>query len=467
MRRPGPPGAPWVHAAKVASAATAIVAGVALLAAVLINAAIVHRLVADVDGRLSERLTFVTHAPEVLDPPAAGIHLPRASEGDVDDAPTFIWQVSPSGAVTPLSAAAPTLPAHAWQAGPATLTVAGSDFRLAATRVRGSWVVAGESIARIGQARDDLILVELVLGALLIVVTFTGSFLVGLRASAPIEQIRRRQAEFTADASHELRTPLSVIEAEVDLALTRPRPEGEYRATLRRISSESGRLRSIVEDLLWLAREDGRPPDTERPGTVDLDEVAEACTSRFVAVADTAGVTLTTQLSPTDTAWVRGDAEGMDRLLGVLVDNACRHAGRGGSVGVQVAVTGGRVVLTVDDSGPGIPEDHRDLVFDRFHRADDSPGGSGLGLAIADAVVRASSGTWAVGRSPQGGARFSVAWRQAGAPGPPPRPEGGTRTSDREPDREADREADWEPRGRPTDAASPTNGSPAHHDSPL
>jgi len=74
------------------------------------------------------------------------------------------------------------------------------------------------------------------------------------------------------------------------------------------------------------------------------------------------------------------------------------------------------VVLTVDDSGPGIPEDHRDLVFDRFHRADDTPGGTGLGLAIADVVVRNSGGTWSVGTAPAGGARMEVSWRQAPLP---------------------------------------------------
>ncbi len=87
---------------------------------------------------------------------------------------------------------------------------------------------------------------------------------------------------------------------------------------------------------------------------------------------------------------------------------------------MDVAVTrsGGRVVLTVDDSGPGIPEDQRELVFDRFHRVDPTPGGTGLGLAIADAVVRASSGRWSLGSSPLGGARFEVSWRHAAAPAP-------------------------------------------------
>jgi signal transduction histidine kinase len=77
---------------------------------------------------------------------------------------------------------------------------------------------------------------------------------------------------------------------------------------------------------------------------------------------------------------------------------------------VGVTAEGTRVRLTVDDSGPGIPEAERGRIFDRFHRATDQPGGSGLGLAIADAIVRATGGRWHIGTSPSGGASISVSW---------------------------------------------------------
>ena len=76
---------------------------------------------------------------------------------------------------------------------------------------------------------------------------------------------------------------------------------------------------------------------------------------------------------------------------------------------------GTRVDLRVDDSGPGIPEDQRDAVFDRFHRATDKVAGTGLGLAIADSVVRSTQGQWAIGVAELGGARLEVSWRRVPA----------------------------------------------------
>jgi signal transduction histidine kinase len=293
------------------------------------------------------------------------------------------------------------------------LTTGGSTFRFTSIRSEDGWLVAGESIVRIGQIRGDLIVVELALGALLLAVTFAGSFIVGLRASAPIEQIRRRQAEFTADASHELRTPLSVIQAEVDLALSRDRDTASYRTTLEHIASESWRLRSIVNDLLWLARYDAETPAAATDTVTDVGAVAQQCATRFESIAVAGSIELVQPTDPVPMAPVTADPEAIDRLVSVLLDNACRYAGAGGRVELRIACSGGQVTLSVDDSGPGIPAGQKELILDRFHRADDRPGGTGLGLAIADAVVRSSDGTWSIGRSRLGGAHMAVSWRVA------------------------------------------------------
>jgi len=407
MRRPD---ARWIHAARVALSATVVVTLVAATLTIGVNVLIVRNLTRGIDGRLDATLAATAARPENAEVPT--------SVGRDDypyDVPDFVWHVDVGGQVAALSPDSPTLPDHTWQSGAVTLDAGGTSFRFAAQPSAGGWLIAGESMVRAHDVRNQLLAVELALGALLVLVTFTGSFIVGLRASAPIEQIRRRQAEFTADASHELRTPLSVIQAEVDLSLSRDRAPVEYRAALQRIDSESHRLRAIVDDLLWLARADGRTPDTDRVATIDLSSTVTTAAVRFQAVADAGAIALSTRTAPDGAARVRGDEEGVERLVTVLVDNACKYAGPGGTVEVAVTASGGRVTLTVDDSGPGIPLQAREQIFDRFHREDQAPGGTGIGLAIADAVVRATSGTWTVAESPLGGAHFEVTWRQAPA----------------------------------------------------
>jgi signal transduction histidine kinase len=139
---------------------------------------------------------------------------------------------------------------------------------------------------------------------------------------------------------------------------------------------------------------------------LDLSTLAQACANRFRSV----GATITAD-TPGSPVLISAPPEWIDRLAGVLVDNACRYAGNGGQVRIQVRAHGSRVSLAVEDNGPGIPEEERSLLFDRFHRATDDGSGTGLGLAIADSIVRLTGGRWQVGRSDLGGALMSVSWR--------------------------------------------------------
>ena len=399
------------HATRVAAIATLLVMACYVIGVLVLNFVVVHRLTTEVDARLAERLAGANR----LFLPSQGAKSSPAAVGgpDLDDAPAFVWRVTGSGTVTALSAGAPALPRRSWSTAPITMAVGPTEFRLRAARVGPDWLVAGQSVAEIQHVRSVLWVPELVFGIALLVAVFGGALAIGLRASAPLELVRRRQAAFTADASHELRTPLSVIEAEVDLALSRPRDRETYRTVLLRVAGEGRRLRRIVDDLLWLARADSELAETGTDEASDVAAVASACTERFQAVAETRDVELGFAEEGEGPPTVTAPADWLDRLTGVLVDNACKYAGPGGRVAVRVRAVGNRVGLQVDDSGPGIPVDQRPFIFDRFHRATDSPEGTGLGLAIADSVVRATQGTWSVGRSPLGGARMEVWWRRA------------------------------------------------------
>ncbi len=395
------------HPIRVALAATLLIAVVYAGSAAILDKVVTDRMAGEVDARLVERLADFTGSS-----PAA---LSREDDDDVDvdGAPVFLWLVGPGGAALRLSVDGPGLPAAAAPASGQRrqARLGSSAFMLRAARSGDSRLVAGESLAEekhvLAVLRDG----ELLGAPILLLAMFAGSLIIGLRAMAPVEQSRRRQLEFTADASHELRTPLSVISAETSIALSAPRNAADYRSALVRVDGESQRLRRIVEDMLWLARFDSNPPPpTDEP--LDLTTIAQECADRFAAVARSQSFDICVLPADPEAAWISAPPEWIDRLAGVLVDNACRYAGPGGTVRISVVPRGNRVSLVVEDSGPGVPEADRLLLFDRFHRSTEQGGGAGLGLAIADSIASSTGGHWRIGDSPLGGALFEVSWRR-------------------------------------------------------
>jgi len=381
----------------------------------VLNLVLARHMTDQNDSRLAGRLTAAQHDPAAVSQRVPGDGASQRTDiGDIDadTAPVFLWSADAQARVTGHTPEAPALASALLAAQPprdglaftASLPSVG-PFRLKMARDRGGWLIAGQSLAADAHAQRLLLYGEILAGPFLLLAMFFGLLVVGLRALAPVEQSRRRQLEFTADASHELRTPLSVIRAETDVALSAPREAAEYRDALRRIQGESKRLRQLVDDMLWLARFDSRPPP---PGDepVDLATLAQACADRFRAVGPAVSAE-----TPDGAVLISAPPEWIDRLAGVLVDNACRHAGPDGQVRIQVRAQGSRVSLTVEDSGPGIDEAERPHLFDRFHRANEHGSGAGLGLAIGDSIVRSTGGRWHVGDSPLGGALMSVSWR--------------------------------------------------------
>jgi signal transduction histidine kinase len=412
-------------AARVAAGATAVIAVVYIIGVIVLNVLVSNHLTEQNDDHLASRLTAAQHDPDAFDQsvvPDGSASALDNDDVDADAAPVFLWLVTTAGAVTAHTPGAPALPAGLLAAHPPhdrlAFTVGlGSTgaFRLKLARDGSNWLIAGQS--RAGDAHTERLLLygEVIAGPFLLLAMFFGSLVVGLRALAPVEQSRRRQLEFTADASHELRTPLSVIRAEADVALSSPRKAAEYRDALTRIQGESRRVRQLVDDMLWLARFDSRPPPpSDEP--VDLVTLAQASADRFRAV----GPAVTADVGP-EPALISAPPEWIDRLAGVLMDNACRYAGPGGQVRIGVRAQGNRVSLTVEDSGPGIPESERPRLFDRFHRVTEHGPGAGLGLAIGDSIVRSTGGRWQVGVSPLGGALMTVSWKHT-QPHRPPAP---------------------------------------------
>ncbi len=199
-----------------------------------------------------------------------------------------------------------------------------------------------------------------------------------------------RERAFLAEAAHELRTPLTAIDLQAQVALEAgPERRGAALADLRAGVARASRL---VEQLLAIAREQhGAAP---APVKLELDELVRRTVAEFVPLAEAAGLDL--GIDAADPARVSGDADALGRLLRNLLDNALRYTPAGGRIDVAVRLETGaapQAVVTVTDTGPGIPVAERERVFDRFHRV---PGtgvaGSGLGLALARSIARRHRG---------------------------------------------------------------------------
>jgi signal transduction histidine kinase len=411
---------------RVAMAASAIVGVAFCVIAVAVAIVVSGNLTADVDRHLTQALDAVSSAGTPGGQPGGQ---PDAGPGfdpgrqDPRGLPVLLWQVSADGTATGQGSPVLALPAADRSVtSPTTVSIDGVSYRVAGRAVGSQRYVVAQAMDSVSNTVSTLIVAEVGIGCALLIVVFLGAVAIGRRVALPIERARRRQLEFTADASHELRTPLSVIEAQTSLALARGRESKWDANAFGRIDSELKRTHHLVDDLLWLARFDstGRQPDAE---PVDVGVLAEQTADRFWAVAEARHQKLIVNPPEgADGAIITAPPEWLDRLLGVLLDNACKYSPEGGSISVSVAGEGRRVRLTVEDSGPGIPIEESARVFDRFHRATDVAGGAGLGLAIADAIVHATGGRWAIGRSPAGGASISASWLRSVSSHREPRP---------------------------------------------
>ncbi|HEY8673905.1 MAG TPA: HAMP domain-containing sensor histidine kinase [Candidatus Dormibacteraeota bacterium] len=387
------------HALRTALVTTGTVAALIIVLCVAVDVIVAHALRSSAENRLSAQVRQLTSEP-------GGPHL---KEPDLDD-PLLVWQIDASGHVVTATSGAPVLPASASHAtAPSEMSIAGSDVLVAGASFSTGRLIGAVSLAAESSSLTTLLVTEAVVGPILLAIVFGGAFMVGRNAARPIDRARRRQLEFTADASHELRTPLAVIEAETSLALANLRAGDADTATLHRVAAETRRMRMIVEDLLWLSRFDSMPPDPTAEA-VDAATAVEVGARRFASIAGRAGLRLETDAGDATPALIDAPAEWIDRLIGVLLDNACRYTPAGGRVGVSVTRDRHHVRLTVRDTGPGIPAERRDGIFERFHRGTSEGDGAGLGLAIGNAIVGATHGRWQIEDVPGGGISVGVVW---------------------------------------------------------
>lgn len=212
-----------------------------------------------------------------------------------------------------------------------------------------------------------------------------------------VEEARASDAatrRFLADASHELRTPIAALQASVE-TLLREQPERPDRDRLEAsVARESERLGRLVDDLLGLARLEAQPNRTR----VDLAAVARPLVEDATARAPDAQITLDASSQTT----VHGDRDALERILRNLIDNALAAIPSTGHIDVQLRQDNGYVRAHVIDDGPGVPEEQRQRIFERFVRLDPSKPGHGLGLAIARRIAQQHDGDLTCDNVPRG-----------------------------------------------------------------
>lgn len=239
---------------------------------------------------------------------------------------------------------------------------------------------------------DDMVRSFLQIGGVALVILLGISALLAWWATRPVETALHQQRQFLSDASHELKTPLTVILSNAELlssAALEPRPA----RWADNIHSEAGQMKTLVEEMLTLARADNMPRTAVHTAQSLTDIVTDTVLS-FEPVAFEAGKTLTSQIA--DGVEVEGDGDKLRRLAGVLLDNAVKYADEGTTVEVTLEKADRRARLTVINRCAPIPPEQLRRLFERFYRADASRGeksGFGLGLPIAASIVEEHKGT--------------------------------------------------------------------------
>jgi len=194
------------------------------------------------------------------------------------------------------------------------------------------------------------------------------------------------QQRFIADAAHQLRTPLAGLKTQTELAL-RQSQLGQVDETLRQLRTAAEHSARLVNQLLSLARAEPGAKLGQAVERLDLALLARDATTEWVPRALARHIDLGYD-GEEGSAWIEGDAFLVRDMLGNLLDNAIRYTQQGGQVTVRVTAGTNAVVLSVEDNGPGIPEQERERVFERFYRVlDTGTEGCGLGLAIVREIA--------------------------------------------------------------------------------
>ncbi len=231
--------------------------------------------------------------------------------------------------------------------------------------------------------------------------------------SQELGDFEQNRKKFVSDVSHELKTPLATIKLICDSIVTTDNPDPDMlREFLSDLSDEVDRLTRLVERLLTLTKMDANQKNIET-APVDFAVMLKAIARKLAPNAHAKNIMLTTDFEDTTLEPVMLDYDKIWEAVYNVTDNAIKYTPEGGMVRMGLGIKNQMLVVTIEDNGPGIPDEEKEHIFDRFYRLDDSrardTGGTGLGLAIAKEAVMLHGGEISVNDARSGGSIFTIA----------------------------------------------------------
>jgi heavy metal sensor kinase len=226
-----------------------------------------------------------------------------------------------------------------------------------------------------------------------------------------LEEGFKRERQFTSDASHELRTPLTAMQAILNVTREIRRSPEEYETALDDLSEETDRLRTLTEDLLYIARGDAQSAMPYE--IVNLSNLLTDVSESLLPMAETKGLLIRNDIQKD--LVIKGDSDALIRVFVNLMDNAIKYTETGE---IKIEAKGNdqqEIEITISDTGRGIPPEHLPHIFERFYRVDRSrtTQGFGLGLAIVHGIVSSHQGTIAVSSQLKVGTVFRLKFPMA------------------------------------------------------
>ncbi len=315
---------------------------------------------------------------------------------------TLLWTTLPPAVVLPLNPHATYTTVYPPSAEPLrqlTIPIRQGQELLGFVRISHPWFEVTKPIQQL--------FLDLTIGTLLIIVAVgvIGWWLSGI-AIEPVKDSYQRLKQFTADASHELRNPIAAIQTNVQVLLATADIPPELQTPLTVIERLTRRLGAVVEDLLFLARQDSPLQTCERQPCAIAEILQEVCQEQQ-SLALAKGTHLVLE-PPDNSAHIQGNYSQLVRLFTNLISNAIAHTPSGGTITVRTKVSPPQVQVQIQDTGCGIAPEHLPHIFERFYRSQPQSKGSGLGLAIAKAISDNHQGQISVTSQLGQGSTFTV-----------------------------------------------------------